>query len=234
MEIIEAFLSHHLKTQHASRRLTNFKEPTYVLTRYVTILPTETDSRPMERGYGDESATVNDRLIPRRPVTSQFRDENYPEPLQRGPQAYQPNAMESADLRPVSLSWQPPETGNSSESTLRPHAYQQYAPIPVGKSELRYSLQGDPSAVKGYVIQPNWKRHFLTWILAFLAICFFVFTVIFAWNATGGSNADPKYLFNDPGHTILVLQVCSTATTALFAELIVASCEMVHHEILLY
>jgi len=188
----------------------------------------------MERGDGEESTTVNDRLIPRRPMKPQL-GYDYPESLQRGPQEYQPNPMESTNpRRPVSLSWQPPETGNSSESTLRPHAYPQYAPVPRGKSELRYSLQGDPSAVKGYVIQPNWKRHFLTWILAFLAICFFVFTVIFAWNATGGSHADTRLLFNNPGHTILVLQVCSAVTTALLAELIVASCEMVSHLLLLY
>ena len=189
----------------------------------------------MERGYGDESPTVNDRLIPRRAVRAPIGDEIYPESLQRGPQPYQPDGMESTyPRRPVSLSWQPPETGNSSEATLRPYAYQQYAPNPPGKSELRYSLQADPSAVKGYVIQPNWKRHFLAWILAFLAICFFVFTIVFAWNATGGSNADTRLLFNNPGHTILVLQVCSTVTTAMFAELIVASCEMVSRQISLY
>lgn len=187
----------------------------------------------MDRADGDESATVNDRLIPRRRVPSPFGDQTFPESLQRGPQAYQPNGMESTYPRhPVSLSWQPPETGNSSEATLKPYTYQSYAPNVPGKSELRYSLQADPSVVPGFVIQPNWRRHFLTWILAFLAICLFVFTIIFAWNATGGAKADTRLLFNDPGHTILMLQICSTATTSLFAELIVASCEMVFLTIL--
>ena len=188
----------------------------------------------MDHVYRDESTTVNDRLIPRKPLRSPFRDEFFPESLQRGPQVYQPDGMESTQpRRPASFSWQPPDTGNTSEATLNPYSYRSYAPdvhnvpnIP-GKSEVRYSLHGDPSMVPGYVIQPNWRKHFLTWVLAILAICFFVFTIIFAWNATGGANADTRLLFNDPGHTILVLQICSTATTALFAELIVASCEMV-------
>ena len=79
----------------------------------------------------------------------------------------------------------------------------------------------------GMQILPIWRRHLLTWILLFWAIVFFVFTIIFAWNATGGEHANTRLLFEDPGKTVLVLQILTNVTTALFGELAISASEMV-------
>jgi hypothetical protein len=63
--------------------------------------------------------------------------------------------------------------------------------------------------------------------LALLTVCAFVATSLFAWNATGGSHADSRFLFSDPGRTILTLQLLTNFTTALFGELLIASFEAV-------
>jgi hypothetical protein len=85
----------------------------------------------------------------------------------------------------------------------------------------------DTPGLKGYAIESALRRHFVTWIDYFLALFFFVFTVIFAWSATGGTNADTRFFFKDPGITILVLQISSTVTASLLTETLIASCEMV-------
>lgn len=77
------------------------------------------------------------------------------------------------------------------------------------------------------MINPIWRRHLIVWILAFFAVVFYVVTVIFAWNASLGKDADTRLLFEDPSRTILVLQVLGTSTTALFSELVICTCEMV-------
>jgi hypothetical protein len=63
--------------------------------------------------------------------------------------------------------------------------------------------------------------------VAFFAVCAFVFTTIFAWNATAGGRADTRLLFDSPGRTILVLQILTNLTTTLLGELVIASAEMV-------
>src|SRR5271163_191016 len=101
---------------------------------------------------------------------------------------------------------------------------------------LRGRGGGDPPPDYGRGIQilPIWRRHLLTWILLFWAIVFFVFTIIFAWNATGGEHANTRLLFEDPGKTVLVLQILTNVTTALFGELAISASEMVQLLSLLY
>ena len=77
------------------------------------------------------------------------------------------------------------------------------------------------------MIRPSWRRHLITWVLAIFALVFYIFTVIFAWNASLGRDADTRLLFEDPGRTILVLQILGTSTTTLFSELVICTCETV-------
>ena len=67
----------------------------------------------------------------------------------------------------------------------------------------------------------------MTWILAAVSISFFVFTILFAYNANNGQHADTRFLFRDPGRTILVLQILTNITTASIAELAISSHEAV-------
>jgi hypothetical protein len=133
--------------------------------------------------------------------------------------------------------------GNSSESTRRRdgYSYQPYVAPPIDaieqpqqgftlKSEPSYrrisSNPDDPNG-QGREIQPTWRRNLLTWVLALFAVVLFVSTSLFAANATRGANADTRFLFSNPGRTILVLQILTNITTTLFGELLIASCELV-------
>jgi hypothetical protein len=68
----------------------------------------------------------------------------------------------------------------------------------------------------------------MTWILSAFSIGSFAFTVLFAWNANSGQHADTRFLFQDPGRTILVLQVLTNITTICIAELAMSAYEAVH------
>ena len=181
----------------------------------------------MEKGDGYESSPARGYAKPA-PLTP-YSQQYYPSHFQGGAEAYQ---MPSSVYSPHrdSFGGRTPPT-NSTETTLGhyPEPYQYNLPessvpfIPPKPLELNH----DPLNVNGTVIHSAFRRHLLAWILAFLAICCFVFTTIFAWNATGGVHADSRLLFDDPGRTILVLQILTNVTTALFGELVIMSCEMV-------
>ena len=184
-------------------------------------------------GYDSQASTaVRVRLIPRKPISfdSAADFQQY-----RPPDSYEPEGIESTGSEPPERaeirSWDSSRSQSSTPATFRQdrYAYQPYVPAPAPRTELRYITPQDPgpSNTKGFIILPSWRRHLITWLLAFLALLFFVFTVIFAWNATGGQHADTRLLFENPGRTILVLQILGTVTTTLFTELVVASCEMV-------
>ena len=185
----------------------------------------------MDRGDGYEAGLA--RRLPRPNASSEVTEDLYPVEQQQGPDPY---AIESSFRQSMLVpprSWNPTPVQSASQTTLGqdPYSYEPFIP-PEEKAPAREDAAGFPfdrdfSAPKGIVIQSVWGRYFLSWFVLFLAICFFVFTVIFAWNATGGAKANTRFLFKDPGRTILVLQICSTVSTTLFAEVIIASCEMV-------
>jgi hypothetical protein len=134
---------------------------------------------------------------------------------------------------------------NMSDATLQkePHQYPYVsdfslerpyggAATPVDyplKLEGYNTISVDPNhnGPNGVRIQSGWRRALLTWLLAILALASFLFTVLFAYNATRGAQADTHLIFNSPGRTILVLQILTNISTTLFGELLVASCEMV-------
>jgi hypothetical protein len=188
-------------------------------------------------GYDSQPSTaVRVRLIPRKPTSFVAGDSHqYRLPLQRDRDSYEPQTTESTSSEPPQRaeirSWDSSHSHASTPAALRPgrYTYQAYVPPPLPRTELHYSTpsESDPSNTKGFIILPTWRRHLITWVLAFMALVFFLFTVVFAWNATGGEKADTRLLFENPGRTILVLQILGTVTTTLFAELVVASCEMV-------
>jgi len=133
---------------------------------------------------------------------------------------------------------------NMSEATLQREKYPAYPyvtdfgvdqrPYPGAQTPVDYPLKSeynqisvDPVQREGMKIQPGWRRQFLTWLLALLALTSFVITVLFAYNASRGNQADTRFIFSNPGKTILVLQILTNISTTLFGELLVASCEMV-------
>jgi len=110
-------------------------------------------------------------------------------------------------------------------------AYGPRSPVDFPLKSGEYSkISVDPNqrGPYGVKVQPGWRRACLTWVLGFFAVASFVFTAIFAFNATRGDHADTRLLFDNPGKTILVLQILTNVSTTLFSELLVASCEMVH------
>ena len=188
----------------------------------------------MDLGHGYEQFQVREHLIPRRPVTDQ--------PMQESGQGPLPTADPFDDGIESGL---PPRSWNPTPSSMEampsvsdvPLSDQPRRPLNLtqregdGNRRLRRRLNSLddplPAGTRGFTIQSALQRHFFSWVAYFLAVCFFVFTVIFAWNATGGAKANRRFLFTNPGRTILVLQICSTVTTSLFAESLIASCEMV-------
>lgn len=188
-------------------------------------------------GYDSQpSAAVRVRLIPRKPANFGARDvHQYRPPPQRAPDSFEPQGIESTASEPPQRaeirSWDSSRSQASTPTTLGQdrYTYQPYVPAPASRTELHYSTppSPDPSNTKGFIILPTWRRHLITWALAFVALVFFVFTIVFAWNATEGQMANTRLLFENPGRTILVLQILGTVTTTLFAELVIASCERV-------
>jgi hypothetical protein len=181
-------------------------------------------------GYDAQASTaVRVQLIPRKP-TNQYRP-----PPQRAPESYEPHDIESKGSEPPQRaeirSWDSSRSQASTPTILNrdKYAYQPYVSASAARTDLHYSTPPatDLSNTRGFIILPTWRRHLITWVLAFIASVCFVFTIVFAWNATGGENADTRLLFENPGRTILVLQILGTVTTTLFAELVIASCEMV-------
>ena len=130
-----------------------------------------------------------------------------PAPLKENQHAYQPYISDFSDA--------PYGTRTPPDFPLKPEQYN------------KISIDPKHTVPYGVPIQSAWRKDLLTWLLALLAIAFFIFTVIFASNATRGDQADTRLLFSDPGRTILVLQILTNVTTTLFGELLVASCEMV-------
>jgi hypothetical protein len=114
----------------------------------------------------------------------------------------------------------------TSSTTLPkdPYAYQPYGQ-PSSEKVMSYTTPVEQP--HGIIVHSAWRRYLFVWLLAFFAVCAFVGTTIFAWNATGGDHADPRFLFDDPGKTILTLQLLTNLTTALFGELIITSFEAV-------
>ena len=106
-----------------------------------------------------------------------------------------------------------------------PYAY--YPPSNTAAVHSAADRDPAPDAPVGDIINPVWRRHLIGWILAFFAVACYVVTVIFAWNASLGKDADTRLLFQDPSKTILVLQVLGTSTSSLLAELVICTCEMV-------
>lgn len=200
-----------------------------------TIILVET----MDHGDGYDSqasAAVRVRLIPRKPTNFGARDfHQYRPPLERAPNSFEPQGIESTASEPPQRaeirSWDSSRSQASTPATPGQdrYTYQPYVPAPASRTERDYSTppELDPLNSKGFIILPTWRRHLITWALAFVALVFFVFTIVFAWNATGGQKANTRLLFENPGRTILVLQILGTVTTTLFAELVVASCERV-------
>lgn len=202
----------------------------------------------MNRGDGyDRSLEVRSSLLPRRkpspynpamqstynineiPIPDQ---EAYVDPYQPVTSGTRPGYAPRRPDRP------PPPSHNSSESTLKTpndlYSYQPPSSSPLAyvepKPEHQYSTFETPPFKReadGLPIQTPWRRHLLNWLVALFAVCAFVFTTIFAWNATAGGRADTRLLFDAPGRTILVLQILTNLTTSLLGELVIASAEMV-------
>jgi hypothetical protein len=183
----------------------------------------------MDLSHGYETSQVRAHLIPRKPPGSR-QGTGWPPTDAAG--TYD-DGIETSPPR----SWNPTPSSmeavtNASEITLQGQLREPLNPAqgtsplndrPQRHRRAKNSFEGP----KGHAIQSTLQRHLFTWVAYFFALCFFVFTVIFAWNATGGAKADTHFLFKNPGRTILVLQICSTVTTSLFAESLIASCEMV-------
>jgi hypothetical protein len=184
----------------------------------------------MNQGDGYESSEVREHLIYRRPSSTTTEYRQYNPNTRPIPESYQPDVIESYPPQQgeAPQSQEHLNTYDSSQTTLRqdPYAYQRYVPVP-SEPRLEHDLDAGSSNPYGFMIQPAWRRHLMAWITAFLTICFFVFTIIFARNATQGENADIRLLFNNPGRDILVLQVLSTVSTTLLGELLISTCEMV-------
>jgi len=189
----------------------------------------------MDRGDGYETASGQRYSIPRKPTpSSPYSQQYHPSYFNGGGDPYRSSRTESAypphrDDPSLSAEKIPPTA--SSEATLREYPEPYHSNLPPSSVPLidpkQQDLNRDPLNPNGTVINRPFRRHLLTWCLAFLAICCFVFTIIYAWNATGGEHANTRLLFADPGRTILVLQVLTNVTTALFSELVIMSCEMV-------
>jgi hypothetical protein len=145
------------------------------------------------------------------------------------PQVLQPADGFSHARGTSSHSWDAPRTAGSPIPSPQPPR-DPYAYHPPTRPDIVYSASDPdppPAPAVGAVIRPVWRRHLIVWILAFLAVAFYVVTVIFAWNASLGKDADTRLLFEDPSRTILVLQVLGTSTTTLFSELVICTCEIV-------
>lgn len=185
----------------------------------------------MNQGDGYESSSVREHLIYGRPSSTTTNYRQYNPITPQIPESYQPDLVESypSQQGEAPQSKEQLHVYNSSQTTLRqdPYAYQRYVPE-SSQPSLGYALDPGSSNPHGFMIQPAWRRHLMNWIVAFLAVCFFVFTIIFARNATQGENADTRLLFSNPGRDILVLQVLGTVTTTLLGELLISSCEMVN------
>jgi hypothetical protein len=182
----------------------------------------------MDHGDGYESAVRAHLISQRQNLLTPDAQQHRPA-IQRARDSFISDGLESSVDSPEGpQSWEAPSSQNSSRVPLAydPYGYQPYVPEPQSKPEVRYLHPSQPDKT-GVPILPTWRRYLITWILAFVSICCFAFTIIFAWNASEGQYADTRLLFEDPGRTILVLQILGTVTTALFGELIVASCEMV-------
>jgi hypothetical protein len=194
----------------------------------------------MDQGDGYEAAAVSGRLIPRKPVLPRV---SYTRTLRSESSLVESmeDAVDGSELHPSGSQWTRQDSSQTTLTTGASYPYYPYETVintessdPFIRTDLRQQtasrVPDSPPPEKeamGTVIKPVWKRHLLTWALAFLAVCLFVFTAYFAWNATGGDHANTRLLFSDPGRTILILQILTNITTTLFGELVVASCEMV-------
>jgi hypothetical protein len=184
-----------------------------------------------DHGDGYEPPAFKVNLIPQqRSLAPVDESQEYRPPIHRARESYRSDGGGSSvysperPYSPRNLHRTP--TSSSVPLAFDPYGYQPDVPEPIERSERRH-LDPDSAFTGGVPILPSWRRHLISWILAVVGTCVFIFTIIFAWNATGGQNADTRLLFSDPGRTILVLQVLGTVTTSLLAELVVASCEMV-------
>ena len=183
----------------------------------------------MDHGDGYESAVRAHLISQRQNLLTPVDPQQHRPAIQRARDSFVSDGFESSVYSPEDhQSWKAPSTQNSSRVPLAydPYGYQPYVPGPQAKPEVRY-LHPRETDTRGVPVLPTWRRYLITWILAVVAICWFVFTIIFAWNASEGQYADTRLLFENPGRTILALQILGTVTTALFGELVVASCEMV-------
>jgi hypothetical protein len=182
----------------------------------------------MDLGHGyDQTYAVREYLIPRRPINEE-RMQARPgwsrpavdpfdnEESQAPPRSWNPTP---SSMEAIASITEPTFSGQPSHQTLN-------RPQSQGR-RLRRQTIFDGTEQRGFAIQSAIQRHFFSWVMYFFAICFFVFTVIFAWNATGGAKTNRHFIFTNPGRTILVLQICSTVTTSLFAECLISSFEMV-------
>jgi hypothetical protein len=163
----------------------------------------------MDRREDYDMPPVQTHLLPRKPASPY--------------QSY--NQGSSSTLRADPYSYQPYDPYTSVSETYVPHSETYLPPVAEMKSPT-YVTVAQPQD-HGSVIQPPWRRYLWVWLLALLTVCAFVATSLFAWNATGGSHADSRFLFSDPGRTILTLQLLTNFTTALFGELLIASFEAV-------
>jgi hypothetical protein len=85
----------------------------------------------------------------------------------------------------------------------------------------------------GFFNVVDWTRQMsriTKWSVSRDAYCIllFVVTILFAWNAARGDNSNPRFLFSDPGVTVIVLQLLTNATAMLLGEMERATFEMVY------
>jgi hypothetical protein len=122
-------------------------------------------------------------------------------------------------LHDVREKWDPPTECNRSRRGLEFPYYFESHLAPSGF---------DLTSGGGRKLGCPWRQEFMTWILSAFPIGSFALTVLFAWNANSGQHADTRFLFQDPGRTILVLQVLTNITTICMAELAMSAYEAVH------
>ena len=201
----------------------------------------------MDQEDGYDQPEVQRFQIPRKPSTMSPDEVRslprvHPQPRQFPPEETMESNRGYAPHRGIgSESWDAGRSRNSTGSPIQsprtpqtprdPYAYQPYGLSTEPKDQVVYiaSEETEPNSEsdKGVIIRQTWKRHLVTWILAIFALVFYILTVIFAWNASLGQDADTRLLFEDPGRTILVLQILGTTTTTLFSELVICTCEAV-------